>query len=108
MEAIIIPKGTIIYCDKIKIPTTIDKLEINKDITLKVTYNNEYNEYEIDNDKFNVYIGTPNKKELIDLVLEDLGASYFIYTSNEELNTDKAQELADTLKEYIKIIEKEN
>ena len=40
MKAIIIPKGTIIYCDKIKIPTAIDKLVIDKDIILKVTYNN--------------------------------------------------------------------
>ena len=108
MKTITIPKGTIIYCDKIKIPTTIDKLVIDKDIVLKVTYNNEYDEYEIDNDKFNVYVGAPNMEELIDLTLEDLGASYFIYTSDEKLNTDKAQELADILKEYIKIMGREN
>lgn len=108
MEAIIIPKGTIINCDEIKIPTTIDKLVIDKDIILKVTYNNEYDEYEIDNDKFNVYVGATNMEELIDLILEDLGASYFIYTSDEELNTDRAQKLANTLKEYIKIIERKS
>ena len=45
MKAIIIPKGTIIYCDKIKIPTTIDKLVIDKDIILKVTYNNDRRAY---------------------------------------------------------------
>ena len=45
MKAIIIPKGTIINCDKIKIPTIIDKLVIDKDIILKVTYNNEYDEF---------------------------------------------------------------
>ena len=101
-------KEKIIYCDKIKIPTTIDKLVIDKDIILKVTYNNEYDEYEIDNDKFNVYVGAPNMEELIDLILEDLGASYFIYTSDEEQNTDRAQELADTLKEYIKIIKRKS
>ena len=87
---------------------SIDKLVIDKDIILKVTYNNEYDEYEIDNDKFNVYVGAPNTEELIDLALEDLGASYFIYTSDEEQNTDRAQELADTLKEYIKIIERKS
>ena len=108
MKAITIPKGTIINCDKIKIPTTIDKLVIDKDIILKVTYNNEYDEYEIDNDKFNVYVGATNTEELMDLALEDLGASYFIYTSDEEQNTDKSQELADTLKEYIKIMERKN
>ena len=108
MKAIIIPKGTIINCDKIKIPTTIDKLVIDKDIILKVTYNNEYDEYEIDNDKFNVYVGASNTEELRDLILEDLGASYFIYTSDEEQNTERAQELADTLKEYIKIMERKN